>query len=395
MVTRATLSGATVFRLGLAQLISWGVTFYLPGAFGNAIANDLGWSAQRVFSGLSVALLVMALVSTLSAWLIQRFGARQVLQSGAVFNAAGCCILALCDTPQVWFIGWVLLGLGMRLSLYDALFAGLAGLLGERARPLMVQITLLGGLASAVFWPLGHGLLEIIGWRSAIAVYACLALLGGLLFSAVPNVPPTPHPQVNVALAPDVTSWQRQTGYALGVALIGFMSAGLSAHLPMLLSGFGVPVGWVALWGIGQTCARMIQALLARSVSALRLNIWVASGLVVCFALAFFANGRPVLACLFVFGYGAMNGLTTLLRANLPFELFAHRHYARLQGRLLAPGFLLSAAAPWFFAWVQDSYAERGLLGLSISISAVLLLLAIFMQRYCETKENCPTIETQ
>ncbi|EPN74958.1 hypothetical protein A234_16691, partial [Pseudomonas syringae pv. actinidiae ICMP 19101] len=83
---------------------------------------------------------------------------RQVLQSGAGFNAAGCCILALCDSPQGWLSGWAVLGLGMRLSLYDALFAALAGLLGERSRPLMVQITLLGGLASAVFWPLGHGL---------------------------------------------------------------------------------------------------------------------------------------------------------------------------------------------------------------------------------------------
>ncbi|EPN52108.1 hypothetical protein A244_17496, partial [Pseudomonas syringae pv. actinidiae ICMP 18807] len=158
---RAGLPGLTVFRLALAQLISWGVTFYLPGAFGNAIADDLGWSTQRVFSGLSVALLVMALVSTLSAGLIQRFGARQVLQSGAGFNAAGCCILALCDSPQGWFSGWAVLGLGMRLSLYDALFAALAGLLGERSRPLMVQITLLGGLASAVFWPLGNGLLGV------------------------------------------------------------------------------------------------------------------------------------------------------------------------------------------------------------------------------------------
>ncbi len=308
-----------MFRLGLAQLISWGVTFYLPGAFGNAIANELGWSAQRVFSGLSVALLVMALVSTLSAGLIQRFGARQVLQSGAVFNAAGCCILAL-----------------SRPGSLAGSYSGSVCACRFMTPPLMVQITLLGGLASAVFWPLGHALLEIVGWRSAIAIYACLALLGGLPISAMPNVPPTPNPQVNVALSPDVTSWQRQAGYALGIALIGFMSAGLSAHLPTLLSGFGVPVGWVALWGIGQTFARLIQTLLARSVSALRLNVWVASGLVACFAWHFLPMGDrcwPV---------------TTLLRANLPFKLFAHRHYARLQGRLLALGFFLSAAAPGF-----------------------------------------------
>ncbi|NAS99924.1 MFS transporter [Pseudomonas syringae pv. actinidifoliorum] len=392
---RVGLPGLTVFRLALAQLISWGVTFYLPGAFGNAIADDLGWSTQRVFSGLSVALLVMALVSTLSAGLIQRFGARQVLQSGAGFNAAGCCILALCDSPQGWFSGWAVLGLGMRLSLYDALFAALAVLLGERSRPLMVQITLLGGLASAVFWPLGNGLLGVVGWRSAIAIYACLALLGGLLFSGLPDVSPGSRLQINAVDSPDGTSWQRQAGYALGMALIGFMSAGLSAHLPALLSGFGVPVGWVALWGVGQTCARLVQALLARSVCALRLNVWVATGLLLCFALAFLASGQPVLACLFVFGYGAMNGLTTLLRASLPFALFDPRHYARLQGRLLAPGFLLSAAAPWFFAWVRERYADRGLLGLSLSLSVVLVIVALLLQRYCEKARNCPTIKVQ
>ncbi len=184
---RADLSRLAVVKLGLAQLISWGVTFYLPGAFGNAIADDLGWSGQQVFSGLSVALLIMGLVSIFSARLLQRLGARQVLQYGAGLNALGCCMLAVCETPQSWFFGWAVLGVGMRLSLYDALFAALAALFGARSRALMVQITLLGGLASAVFWPLGHGLLNALGWRSAVAVYGCLALLSGLLVSGLPD----------------------------------------------------------------------------------------------------------------------------------------------------------------------------------------------------------------
>ncbi|MFH7617687.1 MFS transporter, partial [Pseudomonas syringae pv. tagetis] len=81
---------------------------------------------------------VIALVPILSARLIQRLRARQVLQAGAGLNALGCCMLALCDTPQSWFQGWAVLGVGKRLSLYDALFAALAGLFGARSRPLMV-----------------------------------------------------------------------------------------------------------------------------------------------------------------------------------------------------------------------------------------------------------------
>ncbi|MDU8544172.1 MFS transporter [Pseudomonas syringae group sp. J248-6] len=377
---RADLSRLAVVKLGLAQLITWGVTFYLPGAFGNAIADDLGWSGQQVFSGLSVALLVMGLVSIFSARLLQRLGARQVLQYGAGLNALGCCVLAVCNTPQLWFLGWAVLGVGMRLSLYDALFAALAALFGARSRALMVQITLLGGLASAVFWPLGHGLLNALGWRSAVAVYGCLALLSGLLVSGLPDsrlpvlnaVPAVPAPA-------DTTPWIPQFGYALSMSLIAFLSAGLSAHLPALLAGLGVPVVLAALWGIGQTCARLAQALLAQSMPALRLNVWVAGGMVLCFTLGLLSQGHTLLACMFLFGYGAMNGLATLLRANLPFELFAHSHYVHLQGRLLAPAFLLSAGAPWFFAWVREGQGDSGLLWLSLAISLVLIAVAIVL----------------
>ena len=227
------LSRFAVFRLGLAQLIIWGTTFYLPGAFGNAIAADLGWSGQRVFSGLSVALLVMGFVSPAVSWLILRLGARQVLQLGSVLAAAGCCVLALCETVPVWFFGWAVLGVGMRLSLYDALFAALAGLIGARSRPLMVQITLLGGLSSAVFWPLGHVLLETLGWRSAVAVYGGFALLGGLLMSGLPDAAaPVATPADDMSDEDATASWLRQSGYALCMMLIGFLSAGLSAHLP-------------------------------------------------------------------------------------------------------------------------------------------------------------------
>ena len=50
------------------------------------------------------------------------------------------------------------LGVGMRLTLYEAAFAALARIGGPEARRPMSQITLLGGLASTVFWPIGHAL---------------------------------------------------------------------------------------------------------------------------------------------------------------------------------------------------------------------------------------------
>lgn len=375
----ARLPRRLVVQLGLAQLISWGVTFYLPGAYAQAIADDLGWRPQQVFAGLSVALLVMGLISPLSGPLIERMGGRRMMQVGALFNGLGCIVLALSSTPAIYFSAWALLGVGMRLSLYDAVFATLAGLAGAQARPLMVQITLLGGLASAVFWPLGHALLEAFGWRQGVALYGVLALFSGLLLSGLPATAAAPAKLLDgpAVMAP----WSRKLGYALSVTLISFISAGLAAHLPGLLVDFNVPLWLAALWGVGQTCSRLAQSLLARSFSALRLNIWVAGGLVLLFALGLGSQGRLWLACIFVFGYGAMNGLATLLRASLPFELFEHGQYARLVGQLLAPGFVFAAAAPWCYAAVREVAGDRGMLGLSLGLGVVVWLVAMMLGR--------------
>ncbi|MCD5995518.1 MFS transporter [Pseudomonas sp. CDFA 602] len=390
--SRQTLSRLTVFKLGIAQLTNWGTTYFLPGAFGKVIAEDLGWSGQQVFAGLSAGLLVMGLVSLVTARLLQSLGARQMMQLGAGFNAAGCCVLALCETPQAWFFGWALLGVGMRLTLYDALFAALVGLLGPQSRPLMVQITLVAGLSSAVFWPMGNGLQGLIGWRSAVAVYGALALMSGLLLSGLPNAIARPVSSANaVSESGPTTPRPRQWGYALSMALLTFMGTGFSAHLPALLVGFGMPVAVGALLGVGQTGGRLLQGLLAGSMTALRLHIWVAVGMVLSFSLALCCHGVIGLVCVFIFVYGAMNGLATLLRANLPFVLFAEGQYARLQGRLLAPSFVLAAAAPWFFAWVQQSAGDRGLLWLSLGISCAVLMVAVLLDGYCRrTVMSCP-----
>src|SRR3546814_18768596 len=74
----------------------------------------------------------------------------------------------------------------MRLTLYDAAFASLVRVGGHHARRPIAQITLLGGLASTVFWPLGHALVHYFDWRGALWAYAGFALLTLPLHLAIP-----------------------------------------------------------------------------------------------------------------------------------------------------------------------------------------------------------------
>src|SRR5207302_191805 len=77
----------------------------------------------------------------------------------------------------VMVIGWLLAGAAMAGALYDPAFATLSQHAGERYRRAVTALTLFGGFASTVFWPLSHLLLEAWGWRATFGVYAGMHLL--------------------------------------------------------------------------------------------------------------------------------------------------------------------------------------------------------------------------
>ena len=57
-----------------------------------------------------------------------------------------------------WYGARLLTGVGMRLSLYDALFAAVVNLYGQQARKTISQITLAGGLALCPLLAAGEAL---------------------------------------------------------------------------------------------------------------------------------------------------------------------------------------------------------------------------------------------
>jgi MFS family permease len=168
------ISSRTVLFLGLSQLICWGVSYYLVGVFGGAIAADFGWSRDLVYGGFSLGLLATGLSSPFVGRLIDGHGGRSVMSIGSLVMAVGCLALAASRNLASYYGAWIVIGVAMRLTLYDAAFAVLARIGGPEAKRPISQITLLGGLASTILWPIGEGLAHWFGWRGAVVCYARL-----------------------------------------------------------------------------------------------------------------------------------------------------------------------------------------------------------------------------
>lgn len=170
----------TIAALGVAQILGWGSSFYFPAVLAEPIAADTGWSLFWVVSGTSLGLLVAGLISPQVGAAIEHHGGRPVLALSSLLHATGLAMLAVAPNLPLYLAGWVVIGGGMGAGLYDAAFAALGKLYGRAARAPITNLTLIGGFASTVCWPLSALLAETFGWRGACWAYAALHLLVAL-----------------------------------------------------------------------------------------------------------------------------------------------------------------------------------------------------------------------
>ncbi|MDR7039903.1 MFS family permease [Methylobacterium sp. BE186] len=348
-----------VGALGIFEILSWGSTFYLLSVLAAPIAAETGWPLAGVVGGLSAGLLVAGLVSPRIGEAVDRRGGRPVLAFSALVTASGLVVLALAPALPTFLGGWLLLGLGMGTGLYDPAFATLGRLYGSEARPAITALTLWGGFASTVSWPLSAFLVEQAGWRGTCLAYAglqlCVAL--PLVLALVPN--PAPHPLRKgepSAPVPTALGGRERRAFLLmaGVLTLGGTVMTLaSVHLVTLLQARGVPlasaVTYGALIGPSQVAARILE--MAGRGRYHPLWTLTAAMSLIALGILLLANGLPAVALALVL-YGAGNGIYSIARGTVPLALFGPERYARLIGRLARPGLVAQALAPLVGAFV-------------------------------------------
>lgn len=355
-----------ITALGLSQIITWGTIFYAISVLAKPMEAELGWSATFVFAGFSMALLVGGLVSKPVARFIERRGGRATLALGALIGAFGLALLSQVKDQTVYLAAWVLLGLASRLTLYDAAFATLVEFYGMKARRPISILTLYGGLASTIFWPICHYANEAIGWRGAWLVCAGFVLLMALPLYLILPRPGTPLPGgPNGETAPDpeplVPASQRSFAIAMltvSLACNSFLSTALSVHLIPQAVAMGVAVG-AAVWissirGVFQTLGRLAEILWGKNLDPF-LFANISTGIMV---LAFLplAIGGVAIPAFFAFNvlFGVSLGLVTIVRGAVPLVLFGRHGYADVLATIATPGLVVMAAAPTAYAAILD-----------------------------------------
>jgi predicted MFS family arabinose efflux permease len=386
----------TVCGLGTTQMVGWGTIFSPLAIFGTVIGDDLAISREAVFSGITMMLLVSALIAPRIGRVIDRHGARPVMMAGSV--VASVSMLAMWWMVHgllSYMFFWLLAGLAMPMMLSNAALPGLVQVIGPNARRAITGLMLISGITSTVFLPLNAWLLELIGWRDSYLVFSALHLVICLPLHALVlrrRRSPLPAPEGNVATVHDgvLPAERRRRAFVMLAAWAcaeGLITWGLYMQVIDVLKAMGLSgAAAVGLWSIvgpAQVTARIADLVFGGRYSIFAVAFAAASFNVLSFlCLVPFGISFPSTA-LFCLLLGTGHGLFAVASNTLPLHLFGAREYGAYIGLLTVPQNIVNAASPVIFAAAISRIHPAGALWLAGAGAAIGLFAVLALARTC------------
>jgi MFS family permease len=164
---------------------AYGLVLYGFGAFVAPIRDDTGWSNGAISAAFSVATLGGGVLSLTSGRLLDRIGARPVTGGALAIGSALLVASSTVDAAAAFIVSWGLGGAVIGAGLYyNATMAITARITTAEERPAAYTwLTVIGGLAAPIAFPLAGLFVEAWGWRVAVR-----AMVGVMILFCLPAV---------------------------------------------------------------------------------------------------------------------------------------------------------------------------------------------------------------
>ena len=365
--------------LAATQTIGYGVLYYSYGVFTLPMEAELGLTRAQTAGAFSLALLLSGLAAVpIGSWVDAR-GARVPMSVGSLLGAASVLLWSYAPSLVVVYAAQAGVGIAMGLSFYDVAFTVIAAWFKRDRIRAMLVVTMVAGLASTIFIPLATGLLEAVGWRTALRCLALLLLVTSLPLHALiirdnplrfgqhpDGLQPKPAPEQDAAAAEPAGT----TAEALRSRLFWWLTSAfvfdrlaivaVAAHtVPLLLERGHSPALVAAVAGavgLVQVAGRVIFAPSARLVSLYSLAVTTYLTRVAALATLLLVPGAVGLWTFAVL-FGLANGASTLVRAGLVGEAFGSAHYGAINGAMAT---LIAVAQTFAPLAVGLSYVSTG-----------------------------------
>lgn len=350
----------TIAALSVGQIVCWAALYYAFTAFVLPMQRELGWSKPVLMGAYTFGLLVSAALSFAVGAALDRGHGRAVMTLGPLLGAAGMGLWAAGSNVLLLYAAWGLLGAAMAMTLYEPAFTIVTRLYPARFREAVTAITLVGGFASTLCFPVVALLQSQLGWRAALGVIALVLLLTAALHAWVlagASVAPAPvraAVEVPASLGDALASrafWALTTTFAS----FTFVAGAMWAHMAPALASKGLSEGdaltVLVCIGPAQVLGRLVFVFLGRRVPLRTLGLAVLGGMPL--GCVLFALGQGLASLLaFALLFGMANGMATLVRGGLLPDYFGRAAIGRIGGAMSGVAQFARAGAPLAAAWV-------------------------------------------
>jgi len=332
--------------------------------------QETGWSYQQVYGCLSLSLLISGLLLPAIGKMIQQYDQNFILHYTGIIMGIGLIIIGYAQSYLLFVLGWIVIGVGMGMGLYDALFASLGKLYGSKAKKVIVWVTLIASLAPSISWPFTSFLLHELGWR-----HTCFTLAGILMLGIYPIHKYIFRPTIikeTITQRHSVSFRSRIFYLLLANFTIGaIITTGVVIHPIDILSAKKIEMSAilmiVAFLGPSQSAARTLELMIANR-SAVEMAFISTFAMLLGIGLLFF---HPSLATIGIIIFGVGNGMRSVLRGTLPLAIFGPEHYPLVIGRLARMPLIAQAAAPFIGGFMIQQF------GTTIYLCSLCALLLI------------------
>jgi MFS family permease len=380
-----------VAGLGFTQIVGWGTTYLMPSVLGRQFQESLGLTPELVFAGITVMFAVSAVCSPRIGRIVDRTGARRLMTAGSLVYALALAGLAFAQGPVSYLACWALMGVASTLALSTPSSIAIVQIAGPRSRQAIALLTIIGGMASSIFWPV-TGVLEVaIGWRTTLLLYAAIHLFAcvPIHWLILPRRPPT-HPAATGTAAATSAVAPEDAGriyllLAISLSFGAFVFTGVQLQMIEMLRGLGhSPASALllaSLIGPSQVGIRLFELLFGHRYSMMKSAVFGSLMLPVGLGLGLLAGDIFVVALFMVASYGMSNGLKAVQRATLPLTLFGRAQFGAYMGRLALPQGIVAAVSPPIMAAVLSRFGTDGALWLSFGFATISLVAMVLLAR--------------
>ncbi|MGE0541468.1 MAG: MFS transporter [Dehalococcoidia bacterium] len=388
--------------LGLATIGAYGTAYYAIGVLIPVIAEETGWSSSLLSAGFSLGVLGQGGIALLAGHTFDRRGSRPVLLPAIALGATLLLLASMAQAPWHFVLTWALGGAIIGGGLYYNVTMPVTARLYPNHRAAAFSIlTLLGALASPIFYPVAAWFVDLWGWRGGLQGLIVLTVLCVAPAALFVRAPAASRPRDDVTADSLIAALRRPAVYRvlLVFALAGLANAAVLLHQVGALQAAGLSLAAASAFA-GMRGAFQIPGRLFLTPLTARFGVRGAIG--GCYALGATASLALLIAvggtAPFLFGFyftaigGIAFGLLSPLNGLFQTEVYGDARLGTLNGVSVVVTSIAAALGAWLAGLLVDLTGSYLPMVAAVALLQALAVAALLWQRAADPAHSTPPV---